>query len=427
MEFTIFAVYPFLFKRIYPIYDVIHKILFLSFVCNRERFEVVSKHELRRHNVVNNGYIDRSNQHQHLKNISFYHVKICTDQDYKQYLLPPPSLRLFPQYSSLFMKSYSSRSFDNLILSSNDQEESTNDCVRKKCKVEYKEKKDIIFDQHKATTDQQHDYHYQNRVHNMSRITSLPSFVWKMACPQHLQEQISCLIYNEDIFKGLRSSSKIPPPLSYSSIPHDYDKGKSNSQQTEINPLTISYWLSSNLPISESQRIELLSTHCLTKRLRRILCFMKDMVGIENTDNVSRKYRKIMPNSDETNDSKKSNDNKHFYCQICSADICHVKETFTVNGAEGISGAYGKFFILPQTFLSYLVNFDFPRFFSLFMIFKKYHLIICLLFLFLSVNEHGIIHQTITVRNVIPGNVVLIGRSETKDRYALMFGSYSML
>jgi len=134
---------------------------------------------------------------------------------------------------------------------------------------------------------------------------------WKTVWPQHIQSRIISCIHQHDIFDGLRSSLEICK-----------ENKRSESTINEKDPLSFSYWISSNLPLSESQRLELLSTSCLSQRLRTIFQWMEAMVK---------------------EDLEKKKETNSLYCDTCGQDICWVKDSFTVQGADGISGSYGKF------------------------------------------------------------------------------------
>jgi len=183
-------------------------------------------------------------------------------------------------------------------------------------------------------------------LRNLSQISPISMLAWKTVWPQHIQSRIISCIHQHDIFDGLRSSLEICK-----------ENKRSESTINEKDPLSFSYWISSNLPLSESQRLELLSTSCLSQRLRTIFQWMEAMVK---------------------EDLEKKKETNSLYCDTCGQDICWVKDSFTVQGADGISGSY--------------------------------------------VNEHGVVHQTITVRKVKLGNIFLEGEPETRDSW---FPGYS--
>ena len=127
---------------------------------------------------------------------------------------------------------------------------------------------------------------------------------------------------------------------------------------------TFSFWLSSNLPLSNNEKLRILDGHCEAERLTLIL----------------RSIRKRT---------------QHIRCKQCRSNIAQVSNVFTVGSADGTSGAYGKYIFDSAVSCRPLVSHTSSHF---------------------TVNEHGIVHQTTTLKSTIDGTAVCLGGAETRDR-----------
>ena len=180
-------------------------------------------------------------------------------------------------------------------------------------------------------------------LNKLTSVTGLPIFSYLTAWPVKLVLDIVEEIFNNDAFRGLQKSIPSSSGLfekENGNTVYESDKAISKNQ---IDPQHFSFWLSSNLPLSEYDKLELLEMNHVADRLKFILDYMK-------------KQRKIV---------------HYLKCKQCGAQIAQTTDIFTLDGAEGTTGAY--------------------------------------------VNEYGVIHQTITLRNI--GNTRCIGGSETKDSW----------
>jgi hypothetical protein len=87
--------------------------------------------------------------------------------------------------------------------------------------------------------------------------------------------------------------------------------GGVRSRQSKLNipqhPQAYSYWLARNLPFDSGQRLQLLQTDSVVKRLRLQIGWLKEMAGL--------------------------------YCSACSAPIAHQREMFSF-GKDGAVNAY---------------------------------------------------------------------------------------
>jgi hypothetical protein len=90
------------------------------------------------------------------------------------------------------------------------------------------------------------------------------------------------------------------------------DSIETNMNPVYVNPSEFSFWLASNLPLSEIDKLELLETDCITARLRIL-------------------YKKLLEQKQAQN---------VYRCKTCGSHIALASNLFTVCGAEGISGAY---------------------------------------------------------------------------------------
>ena len=128
-------------------------------------------------------------------------------------------------------------------------------------------------------------------------------------------------------------------------------------------PFRFSYWLAMNLPLSEHERLKVLQSPTVTERLRWFLCLaLFDVVPPEDEDDGR--------NQDDLADAS---DCKDFICKSCQIPIAQASHLFTLGGAEGTVGNY--------------------------------------------VNEFGVVHATMTVRQVDQNEVILTGRPETKNSW----------
>ncbi len=161
----------------------------------------------------------------------------------------------------------------------------------------------------------------QSFIKSASARAYIPTLVFEHMFPDNLVQDILNEMNSSAIYEGVKA---ILP-----SIRDIFD----------YNAFT--FWLSSNLPLSISEKLEVLETFSSAERLYLLLNFMRKQVVF-------------------------------IRCRQCRSNIAHVNRIFVVGNAEGTSGAY--------------------------------------------VNEHGIVHQTTTLTDVLDGSIVCYGPAETRDR-----------
>jgi len=128
---------------------------------------------------------------------------------------------------------------------------------------------------------------------------------------------------------------------------------------------TFSFWLSSNLPLSNDEKLDVLESECEVGRLTLIL----------------KSIRKRT---------------QYICCNQCRSNIAQVSKVFTVGSAEGTSGAYGMYLCI-----------------NLFIALQRTCNLCILIF---KVNEHGVVHQTTTLQSTLDDAIVCLGDAETRDR-----------
>lgn len=161
---------------------------------------------------------------------------------------------------------------------------------------------------------------------NISTRSILPIQALQIIWPQKLVKDIVREIYRNTAYAGVR---KILPDTR-----EQYDG-------------MFSFWLSSNIPLSNDEKLDILEASSDVERLKLLSRMIKRR-------------------------------NVYIRCKQCMSHIAPVSEIFSLHSSEGISGAY--------------------------------------------VNEHGVVHQTTTLNNIIDGSIVCLGSAETRDSW---FPGYS--
>ena len=182
-------------------------------------------------------------------------------------------------------------------------------------------------------------------VFNLSQRSSLPIIALKALWPWRISRKICSILQRTEAFQGI--SSALPNAAGV-------QKDTNRASIRVIDNLAFANWLSSNLPLDQNDRVDILEMHGgVTQRLIYILQKIRGM--------TQPKLR----------------------CKYCGMLIADMSMVFTVGGAEGTTGAY--------------------------------------------VNEYGIVHQTITVRNVLPECIHTTGGPETKDSWLVNVNYISLL
>lgn len=171
----------------------------------------------------------------------------------------------------------------------------------------------------------------------LSHRTSIPIIALKALWPWRISRNICTIIQRTDAFQGISSA------LPYAA---GVQKDTNRASIRVVDNLAFANWLSSNLPLDQNDRLDILEMHGgVTEQLIYILQKIRGM--------AQPKLR----------------------CRYCGMLIADMSMVFTVDGAEGTTGAY--------------------------------------------VNECGIVHQTITVRKILPECIHTTGGPETKDSWSV--------
>ncbi|KAL7499985.1 hypothetical protein ACHAWT_010926 [Skeletonema menzelii] len=183
-----------------------------------------------------------------------------------------------------------------------------------------------------------------NAIWHLTHRSSSPALAYQSVWPWRIAQKICDLIQQTEQYQEIKKALNTAGGLVQL---HDAFPGA--TQFRVVDPSAFSDWLSSNLPLSQNERLDLLEMECRASQLNYLL------------KNVEKDRETIIR------------------CKCCASALSPMRNVFTVKGAEGTTGHY--------------------------------------------VNEHGVVHQTVTLREVDPKvSVVCVGRPETKDSW---FPGYS--
>jgi len=186
-----------------------------------------------------------------------------------------------------------------------------------------------------------------NAIWHLAQRSSLPATAYQSVWNWRLSQKICNLIQQTDQFQGIKKI--LPSAGGLVELNDAFPGAQTSAQYRVVDPSAFADWLSSNLPLSQNERLDLLEMECRASQLKHLL------------KNIEKERETILR------------------CKCCAAALSPMRHVFTVKGAEGTTGHY--------------------------------------------VNEHGIVHQTVTLREVDPKvSVVCVGRQETKDSW---FPGYS--
>lgn len=209
---------------------------------------------------------------------------------------------------------------------------------------------------------------YENRLRGLSIVSSIPFLALSKVWPWRLSQVILEAIQKSKSLSGLLAESS-PSPAQKTQIDSllptlsvsGFGRGfdsEGNGNMRHMDPVAWSFWLVTNLSLSHDEKIKLLEMHSVVERL----LYLQERV---------RQW------------SKQEHNTNNFVeaivcCRNCSVPISSARHIFTMNGAEGTSGNY--------------------------------------------VNVHGIVHQTITLRQVNEDEVWYQGGPVVQDSW---FPGYS--
>ena len=182
-----------------------------------------------------------------------------------------------------------------------------------------------------------------NAIWHLAHRSSTPAMAHQNVWPWGIAQKICDLLQQTEQFQEIKKARGTAGGLVQLQ-----DVFPGATQFRVVDPSAFSDWLSSNLPLSQNERLDLLEMECRASQLKKLL------------KNVQKERETIIR------------------CKCCASALSPMRNVFTVKGAEGTTGQY--------------------------------------------VNEHGIVHQTVTLREVNHAAVVCVGRPETKDSW---FPGYS--
>ena len=134
---------------------------------------------------------------------------------------------------------------------------------------------------------------HEQLIDTLSLVSPIPKYVLRSYWPWRLAAEIRAGLESIPSLEGLRSN-----------LPSDGDQG----------PTQFAYWMAANMPLKETEKLDLLKMDSTVQRLTFIL------------DKV------LLLEQQET----------FVCCKVCGAQLSTVADVFTVGGADGTSGAYGK-------------------------------------------------------------------------------------
>ena len=177
-----------------------------------------------------------------------------------------------------------------------------------------------------------------NSILNLSTRSRIPAIAYKTLWPWQISKQICTSLRETKSLHGIYLALSTA-----AGIETTYDAGKAYGRVVDNS--AFANWLSSNLPLDDNDRLDILEMTHVVQQLLYIL---------EKIQQLNLKSKMLR-------------------CKYCGTVIANPSHVFTVGGAEGTTGAY--------------------------------------------VNEHGVVHQTITVREVDARGIISIGYAETKDSW----------
>lgn len=135
-------------------------------------------------------------------------------------------------------------------------------------------------------------HHQAQLAWNLSMITPYPYFVYKNIWPWNLVENMQILLQENGGREDLPCLGEIDQEL--------------------LEPTKFSFWMASNMPFTEEERLELLKIHSTYERLRFINKRLEELSIRES----------------------------NICCSSCEAEFTKVKSVFAVGGAEGATSNY---------------------------------------------------------------------------------------
>jgi len=145
----------------------------------------------------------------------------------------------------------------------------------------------------------------QSRMRDtLASVSPLPAFAYQIVWPWRLMDLVQHALSDTSGWDGVKR--------------YNQDGSRDGIPQ---NPTQFSFWVAANMPLSEAEKLELLDMNCTVKRLRFL-------------------YEKLL---------EEKRNMRSIFCKRCGTRISNVASMFTVSGAEGTTGAYGKNFLMVMS------------------------------------------------------------------------------
>lgn len=148
--------------------------------------------------------------------------------------------------------------------------------------------------------------HQERLIQNLAAVTAIPTFVYRMLWPWRMVGLIRLAMDDISDFEGLRN---VLPSLD--------DSCSAGTAPLLLEPVHFSFWMASNMPFSQDEKLHLLKLLTPIERLRFI-------------------YKKVKRHQQESISTPNM-----LCCRWCGIPFASVSSMFTVGGAEGTTGAYG--------------------------------------------------------------------------------------
>ena len=158
---------------------------------------------------------------------------------------------------------------------------------------------------------------HRDIIEMLSRITPMPSFAYNSHWPWKFVQEICKELSEIPAWEGLWKS--LPPSSGHKDLTTNEDCAYMSNQ---ADPLAFAFWMASNMPLSISDRLDMLEMDCNLERLRLIL------IKVAQQRQLERPIR----------------------CKQCGETVTTISSLFTIGGAEGTTGAYvNEYGIVHQT------------------------------------------------------------------------------
>jgi hypothetical protein len=145
--------------------------------------------------------------------------------------------------------------------------------------------------------DQRYFHHVKQVMEKVSSVSCIPDIALKTVWPWRLVGLICTALDRISVFDGLKKNL---PAL--------------NEDSPLLEPTLFSFWMASNMSLSQQEKLDLLNMPSTVERLRFILQHVLEQEGNET----------------------------YVCCKSCRTRLSNASEMFTVGGAEGTTGAYGE-------------------------------------------------------------------------------------